>query len=690
MKGPMKRLAFALLLLPSLALADGIAYRVGKGVQITPTAAAPTKGSGNALLWVDSTASNALKYKNPAGVTVTLGAGTGSYNQTIEDEGTPLTQRTNLNFVGAGISCADSGGKTVCTISSGGSTGNWTFTGDAADDTGAAVLTIGATTATGVTIGRTAGANILAADTTLASGKTLTGAAASDLYLNAVTGQLVRLRVNGSNMLSVSSTAATLTVPLVMTGTQTGTYTLGGTPTITAPVISGGLTASGSASNDFSASTGTFKTSTGTLTVSGDLQMASGKHIYGGGSTSAADFSAGSGIFKTTTGAASYLGSSNVFTSSINPLTTGSVDLGDGATTKFWRKAYVNSVGFASTFTLGQYGGTNYLSLLDATCNTGATTCTRVVGSQGRHTTLEVAPATATTLPASTEHVDVLLDMYRAGNDVQFSTGALTTQRSILVRRPRYAFVGASTVTNVATMAIEAAPEASTNATFTNAYAFWVQDGAAKFQGDGTGATVGAAGVILDNTTAATAANQKYSPALIWSGNGWKTNATAASQSTQFLAQVIPVQGTANPTAGLSFQSNVNAAGWVERLNVGNTAILASVPITANLGATTVAPTWTAVTYQNSWVDNSGSSVSRYTKDALGMVTVEIRMKTGTNGTTAFTLPAGYRPGQTITVVGIVSAGTIAVGDISSAGVFTISISSTAGTFARVHYHAEG
>lgn len=38
----------------------------------------------------------------------------------IEDEGTPLTQRANLNFVGAGVSAADAGGKTVVTIPDGG------------------------------------------------------------------------------------------------------------------------------------------------------------------------------------------------------------------------------------------------------------------------------------------------------------------------------------------------------------------------------------------------------------------------------------------------------------------------------------------------------------------------------------------------------------------------------------------
>jgi hypothetical protein len=35
---------------------------------------------------------------------------------TVEDEGTPLTQRSTINFVGAGVTATDSGGKTVVTI----------------------------------------------------------------------------------------------------------------------------------------------------------------------------------------------------------------------------------------------------------------------------------------------------------------------------------------------------------------------------------------------------------------------------------------------------------------------------------------------------------------------------------------------------------------------------------------------
>lgn len=36
----------------------------------------------------------------------------------IEDEGTPLTQRANMNFTGAGVAVTDAGGKTVVTIPS--------------------------------------------------------------------------------------------------------------------------------------------------------------------------------------------------------------------------------------------------------------------------------------------------------------------------------------------------------------------------------------------------------------------------------------------------------------------------------------------------------------------------------------------------------------------------------------------
>lgn len=66
--------------------------------------------------------------KNPTGVVVSgdkvgpieQATSGSSYNQTIEDDGTPVTQRATVNFTGAGVSVADTGGKTTVTVSGGG------------------------------------------------------------------------------------------------------------------------------------------------------------------------------------------------------------------------------------------------------------------------------------------------------------------------------------------------------------------------------------------------------------------------------------------------------------------------------------------------------------------------------------------------------------------------------------------
>jgi hypothetical protein len=55
--------------------------------------------------------------------------------------------------------------------------------------------------------------------------------------------------------------------------------------------------------------------------------------------------------------------------------------------------------------------------------------------------------------------------------------------------------------------------------------------------------------------------------------------------------------------------------------------------------------TWTAATLTNSWVTFGGTfPTPGYRKDANGRVYLRGVIKTGAVGTTAFTLPAGYRP----------------------------------------------
>jgi hypothetical protein len=86
----------------------------------------PGTCTANRSLFVDADATPAgqqLYLCNSAGTGWNLvgdGGGAGGGYATIEDEGAPLTQRTTLNFSGAGVSCADDSTKTTCTIPGGG------------------------------------------------------------------------------------------------------------------------------------------------------------------------------------------------------------------------------------------------------------------------------------------------------------------------------------------------------------------------------------------------------------------------------------------------------------------------------------------------------------------------------------------------------------------------------------------
>lgn len=72
-------------------------------------------------------------------------------------------------------------------------------------------------------------------------------------------------------------------------------------------------------------------------------------------------------------------------------------------------------------------------------------------------------------------------------------------------------------------------------------------------------------GIALADTTAATVGNQQYSPRLRFTGQGWKTNATAASQMVDWVAEQKPAQGAANPSSQLVFSSQINGGGYNER-----------------------------------------------------------------------------------------------------------------------------
>jgi hypothetical protein len=77
-------------------------------------------------------------------------------------------------------------------------------------------------------------------------------------------------------------------------------------------------------------------------------------------------------------------------------------------------------------------------------------------------------------------------------------------------------------------------------------------------------------GLAVVNTTAAAAGAQQISPAVRWSGAGWKTNATAASQAVEFRSYVTPVQGTTAPTGYLGFGSAINGSWTNDQFNINS------------------------------------------------------------------------------------------------------------------------
>lgn len=143
----------------------------------------------------------------------------------------------------------------------------------------------------------------------------------------------------------------------------------------------------------------------------------------------------------------------------------------------------------------GLGGGLEIHSWNVADLNITADDALRLIGGTGGTSITQTALSSTQPPPVLTvdpsNHTDIFNGLGTEYNDVLFDlrgsaerrTGAVTNWRSFWIRPRTYAFTGASTITNAATVAIEAAPIAGTNATITNSYALWVQAGLAKFDG---------------------------------------------------------------------------------------------------------------------------------------------------------------------------------------------------------------
>lgn len=135
-------------------------------------------------------------------------------------------------------------------------------------------------------------------------------------------------------------------------------------------------------------------------------------------------------------------------------------------------------------------GGTNLINA--GTLTTRTLTASPVAVATGNaNSALAVNAAAHTTLFASSQHIDVNLNLNRI---VNFNTGGLPFQTAINISAPTYTTVGASSTISTeggaATVQIESAPVAGTNLSWTYSYGLRVVTGI------GTGVGIGIKGVL--------------------------------------------------------------------------------------------------------------------------------------------------------------------------------------------------
>jgi len=180
---------------------------------------------------------------------------------------------------------------------------------------------------------------------------------------------------------------------------------------------------------------------------------------------------------ETTLGAAGGGGITGSLTSGRLPVATGT---GTVANSQF--TAAGNTLDLSGSGAAGLFTGANTTSLLVGGVNTllANVQCTGLRVTQAVQSgvtatsAFRVSGAAATNMTASTEYLACNFNLNQV---YEFATGNFSTQRHVYFQAPTYAFVGASTISSAATVAISGGPNSGTNATITNAYALWLQGG---------------------------------------------------------------------------------------------------------------------------------------------------------------------------------------------------------------------
>jgi hypothetical protein len=86
--------------------------------------------------------------------------------------------------------------------------------------------------------------------------------------------------------------------------------------------------------------------------------------------------------------------------------------------------------------------------------------------------------------------------------------------------------------------------------------------------------TTPADGLILSNSNGAAVGAQQQSANLHFFGQGWKTNAVAASEQVDMINFLLPVQAAANPTSVFYWQFQNNGGGYSSEMTLSSSGVL--------------------------------------------------------------------------------------------------------------------
>lgn len=132
----------------------------------------------------------------------------------------------------------------------------------------------------------------------------------------------------------------------------------------------------------------------------------------------------------------------------------------------------------SKTISFNGGGSNNYI---ECTSNAGGIVIGQPIVNAGTPTLLTVLGVAHTACIASVEAIDVNLNL---SSTLQFATGTLATQRSVVIQARTYSGVGVMTITDAATLSITGAPIQGTNVTITSPWALKVASGKTFLSGD--------------------------------------------------------------------------------------------------------------------------------------------------------------------------------------------------------------